>query len=115
MDGVTQQKKRKQQKISPHFLIKFLESKTQERPFYEILIALAFSFCLDIMPFFNTSQIFQANNNSFAVHRNTFEKPLVTRYIRVNPRTWENAICLRLEVFGCDGKSIKQSEVFVIK
>ena len=52
-------------------------------------------------------QIFQANNNSFAVHHNIFEKPLVTRYIRVNPRTWENAICLRLEVFGCDGKSIK--------
>ncbi|CAH3026091.1 unnamed protein product [Porites evermanni] len=52
-------------------------------------------------------KIFQANNNSFAVHHNIFEKPLVTRYIRVNPRTWENAICLRLEVFGCDGKSIK--------
>ncbi|XP_068715117.1 lactadherin-like isoform X3 [Montipora foliosa] len=49
-----------------------------------------------------TEKIFQANNDSFTVHHNTLEKPLVTRYIRINPRTWENAICMRLEVFGCD-------------
>lgn len=47
-------------------------------------------------------KIFQANNDSFTVHHNLLDKPLVTRYIRVNPRTWENAICLRLELYGCD-------------
>lgn len=52
-------------------------------------------------------QIFEANKDSFTVHHNTLEKPLVTRYLRINPRTWENAICLRLEVFGCDGKIIR--------
>lgn len=47
-------------------------------------------------------KIFKANNDSFSVHHNTLEKPLITRYIRINPRTWENAICMRLELFGCD-------------
>lgn len=47
-------------------------------------------------------KIFQANNDSFTVHHNTLKKPLITRYIRINPRTWENAICMRLEIFGCD-------------
>lgn len=30
-----------------------------------------------------------------------FPEPVVARYIRVYPRTWNGSLCLRLEVLGC--------------
>ena len=30
--------------------------------------------------------------------------PIVAKYIRINPTSWKNDICLRVEYYGCDGK-----------
>lgn len=30
-----------------------------------------------------------------------FPEPVVARYIRVYPQTWNGSLCLRLEVLGC--------------
>lgn len=30
-----------------------------------------------------------------------FPEPMVARYIRVYPQTWNGSLCLRLEVLGC--------------
>ena len=47
-------------------------------------------------------QIFQGNENSetvkiFVLHLDS----IFARYIRINPRTWNNSICLRTEIYGC--------------
>lgn len=30
-----------------------------------------------------------------------FPEPMVARYIRIYPQTWNGSLCLRLEVLGC--------------
>lgn len=32
------------------------------------------------------------------------DPPIVAKYIRINPTSWKNDICLRVEYYGCDGK-----------
>ncbi|XP_074610306.1 uncharacterized protein LOC141864443 isoform X3 [Acropora palmata] len=33
---------------------------------------------------------------------NFLTKPILARYLRINPQRWLNSMCLRVEVFGCD-------------
>lgn len=49
-----------------------------------------------------TEEIFDGNVDSFTVHHNNLKSPIIARYVRVNPRTWEKGICLRVELYGCD-------------
>ncbi|XP_022787257.1 inactive carboxypeptidase-like protein X2 [Stylophora pistillata] len=47
-------------------------------------------------------KIFQGNENSetvkiFVLHLDS----IFASYIRINPRTWNNSICLRTEIYGC--------------
>jgi len=30
-----------------------------------------------------------------------FTVPLVTRYLRFQPQSWNNKICMRVEIYGC--------------
>lgn len=46
--------------------------------------------------------IFDANVDAFSVKHNNLKKPIISRYLRINPRTWEKGICLRTELYGCD-------------
>ncbi|XP_001634630.2 discoidin, CUB and LCCL domain-containing protein 2 [Nematostella vectensis] len=47
-------------------------------------------------------EIFDGNVDSFTVHHNNLKTPVIARYVRINPRTWEKGICLRVELYGCD-------------
>ena len=40
----------------------------------------------------------------FSVKDHILDPPLIGRYIKVIPKTWNNAICNRMELFGCSGR-----------
>ncbi|PIO35082.1 hypothetical protein AB205_0197930 [Aquarana catesbeiana] len=56
----------------------------------------------------NKPLIFQGNTNPIDVVYRAFPKPVLTRYIKLRPVTWETGISLRFEVYGCKitGKDI---------
>lgn len=45
-------------------------------------------------------RVFTANSDSGTVVENDFE-PVLARYVRLEPISWNLAICLRWEVYGC--------------
>nr|XP_019602979.1 PREDICTED: coagulation factor V [Rhinolophus sinicus] len=47
-------------------------------------------------------QIFEGNSNIKGHVKNFFNPPIISRFIRVIPKTWNQSIALRLELFGCD-------------
>lgn len=49
----------------------------------------------------NKPLIFQGNTNPIDVVYRAFPKPVLTRYIKLRPVTWETGISLRFEVYGC--------------
>eukprot|EP00058_Branchiostoma_floridae_P002825 XP_002588313.1 hypothetical protein BRAFLDRAFT_81454 [Branchiostoma floridae] len=53
------------------------------------------------------AKVFIGNNDSFNIQDNTLDPPIIARYIRVNPRTWnrcgyQRCITMRIELLGCD-------------
>ena len=48
-------------------------------------------------------QIFDGNANEHEVVTRTFLLPFVAKFVRIRPVTWEKAICLRIELYGCPG------------
>ncbi|XP_073920289.1 coagulation factor VIII isoform X2 [Castor canadensis] len=51
-------------------------------------------------------KIFQGNQDSFTPMVNSLDPPLLTRYLRIHPQSWENQIALRLEVLGCEAQQV---------
>ncbi|XP_078579734.1 lymphocyte antigen 75-like isoform X1 [Branchiostoma floridae x Branchiostoma japonicum] len=49
-----------------------------------------------------TVQVFTGNSDRNTVVTNTFPNPVLTRWLRVNPRTWSGHVSLRMEILGCD-------------
>ncbi|XP_038032932.1 discoidin, CUB and LCCL domain-containing protein 1 isoform X1 [Anas platyrhynchos] len=49
----------------------------------------------------NEEKIFQGNSNSGDIVRNNFIPPIVARYVRIIPQTWNQRIALKLELIGC--------------
>uniref|UniRef100_A0A5F4WBT6 Coagulation factor V n=1 Tax=Callithrix jacchus TaxID=9483 RepID=A0A5F4WBT6_CALJA len=47
-------------------------------------------------------KIFEGNTNTRGHVKNFFNPPIISRFIRVIPKTWNQSIALRLELFGCD-------------
>ncbi|XP_069492582.1 coagulation factor V [Ambystoma mexicanum] len=47
-------------------------------------------------------KIFPGNENSSGHVRNRFNPPIISRFIRIIPKTWNHSIALRLELMGCD-------------
>ncbi|KAB0403537.1 hypothetical protein E2I00_007479, partial [Balaenoptera physalus] len=47
-------------------------------------------------------KIFEGNNNIKGHAKNFFNPPVISRFIRIIPKTWNQSIALRLELFGCD-------------
>ncbi|XP_034522596.1 coagulation factor V [Ailuropoda melanoleuca] len=47
-------------------------------------------------------KIFEGNNNIKGHVKNFFNPPIISRFIRIIPKTWNQSIALRLELFGCD-------------
>lgn len=64
-------------------------------------IRLFMPLCLSLL-----NQTFQGNEEAYETKKNTFFPPLVGRYIRLHPITWNNAATIRMEFYGCelDGK-----------
>ena len=46
-------------------------------------------------------QVFTANSDRYTVVRNALDKPVITRYIRIHPKTWNSHISMRAEFYGC--------------
>ncbi|XP_006872716.1 PREDICTED: coagulation factor V [Chrysochloris asiatica] len=52
--------------------------------------------------FVMVDKIFKGNNNTKGQAKNFFNPPIISRFIRIIPKTWNQSIALRLELFGCD-------------
>ncbi|XP_044184843.1 uncharacterized protein LOC122964985 [Acropora millepora] len=50
-------------------------------------------------------QTFHGNSDTFNVKNNYFRDTFVSRYIRIYPKTFENEMCLRVELYGCNDPS----------
>nr|XP_034971451.1 coagulation factor V [Zootoca vivipara] len=57
-------------------------------------------------PYMNDStsmgKVFTGNINSGGLVKNYFRPPIFSRFLRVVPKTWNQSIVLRIELFGCD-------------
>ncbi|NXX64459.1 NRP1 protein, partial [Spizella passerina] len=49
----------------------------------------------------NKPVVFQGNSNPTDVVYRAFTKPVLTRFVRIRPVSWENGVSLRFEVYGC--------------
>uniref|UniRef100_A0A8D2QC91 Discoidin, CUB and LCCL domain containing 1 n=1 Tax=Zonotrichia albicollis TaxID=44394 RepID=A0A8D2QC91_ZONAL len=49
----------------------------------------------------NEEKVFQGNSNADDVVRNNFIPPIVARYVRIIPQSWNQRIALKLELMGC--------------
>ncbi|XP_042738068.1 discoidin, CUB and LCCL domain-containing protein 1 isoform X2 [Lagopus leucura] len=49
----------------------------------------------------NEEKVFQGNSDSGDVVRNNFIPPIVARYVRIIPQSWNQRIALKLELIGC--------------
>ncbi|NXN78561.1 NRP1 protein, partial [Bombycilla garrulus] len=49
----------------------------------------------------NKPVVFQGNSNPTDVVYRPFAKPVLTRFVRIRPMSWENGVSLRFEVYGC--------------
>jgi len=46
-------------------------------------------------------QIFLGNNDQNSIRTLQLNPPIMTQYIRINPRNWTGSIALRMEFSGC--------------
>ncbi|KAH0627564.1 hypothetical protein JD844_003412 [Phrynosoma platyrhinos] len=49
----------------------------------------------------NKPLVFVGNTNPTDIAYRTFPKPVLTRFVRIKPASWETGISLRFEVYGC--------------
>ncbi|KAL9964183.1 hypothetical protein ACROYT_G027778 [Oculina patagonica] len=47
------------------------------------------------------SKVFNGNKNKNSIVKQTFNPPIVARYIRLRPTAWKGRISLRMEIYGC--------------
>ncbi|XP_016057825.1 PREDICTED: coagulation factor V [Miniopterus natalensis] len=47
-------------------------------------------------------KIFEGNSNIKGHVKNFFNPPIISRFIRIIPKTWNQSIALRMELYGCD-------------
>uniref|UniRef100_A0A8C3TTS5 Coagulation factor V n=1 Tax=Catharus ustulatus TaxID=91951 RepID=A0A8C3TTS5_CATUS len=58
-------------------------------------------------------KVFLGNANSNGHVKNFFNPPIVSRFIRIVPKTWYRGIALRVELYGCDfgvGLAVKRTD-----
>ena len=51
-------------------------------------------------------QTFTANTDRSTIVYNRFMRPIRALYLRVHPTSWQSMICMRVELFGCQGINI---------
>ncbi|XP_056414161.1 coagulation factor V [Hyla sarda] len=47
-------------------------------------------------------KIFKGNSNAQGYVKNEFDPPIFSQYLRIIPKSWNQSIVMRLEVYGCD-------------
>ncbi|EOA96830.1 Coagulation factor V, partial [Anas platyrhynchos] len=50
----------------------------------------------------SVAKVFSGNENSDGHVKHFFNPPILSRFIRIVPKTWYHGIALRVELFGCD-------------
>ncbi|KFR14606.1 Coagulation factor V, partial [Opisthocomus hoazin] len=50
----------------------------------------------------SVAKVFLGNENSNGQVKHFFNPPILSRFIRIVPRTWYHGIALRVELYGCD-------------
>ncbi|XP_008593125.1 PREDICTED: coagulation factor V-like, partial [Galeopterus variegatus] len=55
-------------------------------------------------------KIFEGNSNTKGHVKNFFKPPIISRFIRIIPKTWNQSIALRLELFGYDNEVVVGAE-----
>lgn len=50
---------------------------------------------------FFIEQIFNGNTDPYKTVEVELVKPVYTRYVRLDPQSWEDGVALKLELFGC--------------
>nr|XP_013039971.2 coagulation factor V [Anser cygnoides] len=61
----------------------------------------------------SVAKVFSGNENSDGHVKHFFNPPILSRLIRIVPKTWYHGIALRVELFGCDfdgGLAVKRTE-----
>ena len=61
----------------------------------ELIVALECSLVLGI------HQVFTGNNDRNTIVRHSISPMIDARFIRLHPKTWGNAISMRVELYGC--------------
>nr|XP_058951355.1 uncharacterized protein LOC131778889 [Pocillopora verrucosa] len=49
----------------------------------------------------NKVKVFDGNSDKYSVVKHTLKNPIITRYLRIKPKTWQGYISLRAEFYGC--------------
>ncbi|KAM5180745.1 coagulation factor V [Mantella aurantiaca] len=47
-------------------------------------------------------KIFKGNSNSAGYAKNNFNPPIFSQFLRIIPKSWNQAIVMRVELYGCD-------------
>lgn len=50
--------------------------------------------------------MFEGNLDQDSIVYNSLTNPTVTQFVRLNPKTWNENIALRVEFYGCDAGMI---------
>lgn len=46
--------------------------------------------------------MFESNSDQDSIAYNSLSNPVITQYVRLTPRTWNEGIAMRTEFYGCD-------------
>ncbi|XP_053237736.1 discoidin, CUB and LCCL domain-containing protein 1-like isoform X4 [Podarcis raffonei] len=57
----------------------------------------------------NQEKVFKANSNHGDIVRNNFIPPIVARYVRIIPQSWNKRIALKVELIGCRINQVNSS------
>lgn len=72
--------------------------------------------CVDTYQLLGLSflQVFEGNSDQDTVVLNSLKNPLITQFLRVQPKTWNEGIAMRTEFYGCNAGMSKIKRHFEI-
>lgn len=56
---------------------------------------------VSLVSIFSLVQLFFGNSDKDTPMMNQLAEPVLARYIRIIPQSWNGSLCMRLEVLGC--------------
>ncbi|XP_078344639.1 thioredoxin domain-containing protein 3 homolog isoform X2 [Oculina patagonica] len=56
----------------------------------------------------STEKVFESNSDQDTIIYNSLKNPIITQFVRLNPKTWNEAIAIRTEFYGCDADSYSE-------